>query len=218
MLTRRFLTVKEVAELIHVSEARVRHWIKLQQLRAIDLRREWRVIPRDLEAFLATHATCRAASLLADAGGEPTVVPASGQCNITGPAGWLVTGPVARRAVIHPMRPLAGRTAARRRKMLVRDLMLTGVLTFLPDLGLEAAARGMAERDVAGAPVVGDDGQLVGIITEGDLIKQLAASSAPKAGWFASLFRAPEPEAACFARVHGRTVKGAMTMGVASVN
>jgi excisionase family DNA binding protein len=74
MLTRRFLTVKEVADLVQVSEASVRHWIKLQQLRAIDLGREWRVIPRDLEAFLATHATCGGASLRADAGGGPEAV------------------------------------------------------------------------------------------------------------------------------------------------
>lgn len=78
MLTRRFLTVKEVADLVQVSEASVRHWIKLQQLRAIDLGREWRVIPRDLEAFLATHATCRTVDPPADAGGKPTVVAASG--------------------------------------------------------------------------------------------------------------------------------------------
>jgi excisionase family DNA binding protein len=62
MLTRRFLTVKEVADLVQVSEASVRHWIKLQQLRAIDLGREWRIIPRDLEAFLDTHETCGAAA------------------------------------------------------------------------------------------------------------------------------------------------------------
>lgn len=77
MLTRRFLTVKEVADLVQVSEASVRHWIKLQQLRAIDLGREWRVIPRDLEAFLATHATCGTASLPAEAGGEPPLTPTS---------------------------------------------------------------------------------------------------------------------------------------------
>jgi CBS domain-containing protein len=96
--------------------------------------------------------------------------------------------------------------------------MSTGLLTFLPDMGLEAAARAMAERGVSGGPVVREDGHLVGIITEGDLIKRLAAPAAPKAGWFASLFRAPEAEAARFARVHGRTVKDAMTMDVASVN
>jgi len=101
--------------------------------------------------------------------------------------------------------------------MLARDLMSTGLLTFLPDTGLEAAVRAMAERGVSGAPVVGEDGQLVRIITEGDLIKRLAAPSSPKAGWFAGLFRAPESEAARFARVHGRTVKDAMSMDVASV-
>ena len=79
MLTRQFLTVKEVADLVQVSEASVRHWIKLQQLRAIDLGREWRVIPRDLEAFLATHATSRAASLPADAGGGPPTRPCERQ-------------------------------------------------------------------------------------------------------------------------------------------
>jgi len=59
MLTRQFLTVKEVADLVQVSEGTVRHWIRLRELRAIDLGREWRVIPSDLEAFLAAHETCR---------------------------------------------------------------------------------------------------------------------------------------------------------------
>lgn len=57
MLTRRFMTVREVADLAQVSEATVRHWIKDGQLRAIDVGREWRIIPRDLEDFLDRHAT-----------------------------------------------------------------------------------------------------------------------------------------------------------------
>lgn len=71
MLTRRFLTVREVAELVQVSEASVRHWIKFQHLRAIDLGREWRIIPRDLEAFLAAHETRAATSPAADRGCGP---------------------------------------------------------------------------------------------------------------------------------------------------
>lgn len=80
--------------------------------------------------------------------------------------------------------------------MLARDLMSTGLLTFLPDMGLEPAARAMAERGVSGAPVVREDGLLVGVITEGDLIRRLADAAAPKSGWFASLFRASEEDAA----------------------
>jgi excisionase family DNA binding protein len=52
-----FMTVREVADLARVSEATVRHWIKDGDLRAIDVGREFRIIPRDLEAFLERHAT-----------------------------------------------------------------------------------------------------------------------------------------------------------------
>jgi excisionase family DNA binding protein len=78
MLTRRFLTVKDVADLVQVSEASVRHWIRLKQLRAIDLGREWRVIPRDLEAFMAMHETRGASSLPADAGSDAPAGPMDG--------------------------------------------------------------------------------------------------------------------------------------------
>lgn len=57
MLTRRFMTVREVADLAQVGEATVRHWIREGELRAIDVGREWRIIPRDLEDFLRRHAT-----------------------------------------------------------------------------------------------------------------------------------------------------------------
>jgi excisionase family DNA binding protein len=57
MLTRKFMTVREVAELAQVGEATVRHWIKQGELRAIDVGREFRIIPRDFERFLDLHAT-----------------------------------------------------------------------------------------------------------------------------------------------------------------
>jgi len=57
MLTRQFLTVKEVADLLKVGEVTVRHWIKGGELRAIDVGREWRIAPSDLENFLQRHAT-----------------------------------------------------------------------------------------------------------------------------------------------------------------
>lgn len=56
MLTRQFLSVKEVAELLKVGESTVRHWIKDGSLRAINVGREWRIGPKDLESFLQAHA------------------------------------------------------------------------------------------------------------------------------------------------------------------
>lgn len=57
MLSRQFLTVKDISELLKIGEATVRHWIRDGDLRAIDLGREWRVAPVDLEDFLQRHQT-----------------------------------------------------------------------------------------------------------------------------------------------------------------
>ena len=56
MLSQKFLSVKNVAALLKVGEAAVRSWIKHGDLRAIDVGREWRIAPRDLENFLQRHA------------------------------------------------------------------------------------------------------------------------------------------------------------------
>lgn len=56
MLSRQFLSVKDIADLLKVGEIAVRSWIKSGDLRAVDLRREWRIAPADLEQFLLRHA------------------------------------------------------------------------------------------------------------------------------------------------------------------
>ncbi len=57
MLSAKFYTVKDVAELLSVNEATIRNLIKSGDLRAIKLEREFRIAKIDLEAFLNRHAT-----------------------------------------------------------------------------------------------------------------------------------------------------------------
>lgn len=57
MLSETFMTVKDIAELLKVGEVTVRHWIRDGDLRAIDVGREWRIAPVDLEDFLERHET-----------------------------------------------------------------------------------------------------------------------------------------------------------------
>jgi len=58
------------------------------------------------------------------------------------------------------------------RNTLVRQVMTTDVLTFRPADTVETAARALSERRLGGAPVVDDDGMVVGLIEDDDLIVQ----------------------------------------------
>ena len=64
------------------------------------------------------------------------------------------------------------------RELRVGDVMETDWPTLGPESTVEEAIRLFAEERVSGAPVV-EDGRLVGIITEGDLIFQDAEVKAP---------------------------------------
>ncbi|MEM9618928.1 MAG: helix-turn-helix domain-containing protein [Pseudomonadota bacterium] len=55
MFSRKFMSVKEVSELLQVGETTIRNWIRSCELPAIDVGREWRVAPVELEAFLKTR-------------------------------------------------------------------------------------------------------------------------------------------------------------------
>jgi len=62
--------------------------------------------------------------------------------------------------------------------MKVRDLMTTDPLTLSPDTLLKEAARTMVRNKVSGLPVL-VDGVLVGIVTEGDFLRQEANRDQP---------------------------------------
>jgi excisionase family DNA binding protein len=59
MLSKPFMTIHDIAELLKVSEATVRSWIHDGQLRAIKFGREFRVAIKDLEAFVSARETLK---------------------------------------------------------------------------------------------------------------------------------------------------------------
>lgn len=101
--------------------------------------------------------------------------------------------------------------------MRAADVMTTSLLTLPPDLPVAAAARMLAERGVSGAPVVDREGRLLGILTEGDLIRRLAAVTEKPRSWFLGLFASAPAQAEHFARSHGRRVRDVMTTAVESI-
>jgi CBS domain-containing protein len=54
--------------------------------------------------------------------------------------------------------------------MRVEDVMTRDVATARADMSLKEAAREMTERGISGMPVIDDDGQVIGVISEADLL------------------------------------------------
>jgi CBS domain-containing protein len=101
--------------------------------------------------------------------------------------------------------------------MLARDVMTGAAITIGPDATVADAARIMAEKGVSGLPVVGLSGQLVGIVTEGDLLRRKELGSETRRTWWARLFRDDKSLAGEFAKAHGRFVREVMTRNVVCV-
>jgi CBS domain-containing protein len=55
--------------------------------------------------------------------------------------------------------------------MQARDVMTTSVESVKPDTTVYDVARLMAAKRISGVPVVDESGQVVGMITEGDLLR-----------------------------------------------
>lgn len=97
------------------------------------------------------------------------------------------------------------------------EVMTTGLLTLPPDAPLHAVARLLAERGVSGAPVVDEEGRLLGMLTEGDLIRRLAAKEDSPTTWIAGLLAPAASQAARFAKAHGRRARDVMTRDLVTV-
>lgn len=60
-----------------------------------------------------------------------------------------------------------------------KDIMTADVVSVKPETTVEELARLLIEHKISGAPVVDDENQLVGIVTEHDLIKKNARLHIP---------------------------------------
>jgi len=58
----------------------------------------------------------------------------------------------------------------------VRDYMTTNLVTFKPDQTVQEVVKAIIKYKISGGPVVNEKNELVGIISEGDCLKQLSES------------------------------------------
>lgn len=96
------------------------------------------------------------------------------------------------------------------------DVMTRDLVTATPGMTLENALKLMVEHRLSGLPVVDSDGALVGIFTEGDLLRRAEIGTEGKSSWFASVFL-PGRAAWDYVQAHGRIIGDLMTWPIISV-
>ena len=57
--------------------------------------------------------------------------------------------------------------------MIARDIMTRTVFTVRPQLGAQEAAQLLSQKRISGLPVVDENGKIIGIVTEADIISKV---------------------------------------------
>ncbi|MDB6014980.1 MAG: hypothetical protein JWL65_7230 [Gammaproteobacteria bacterium] len=100
----------------------------------------------------------------------------------------------------------------------VSDVMTRIPVTVSPDATLADAANLMIKTRVSGLPVVDVKGAVIGMITQGDLLRRVELGTEGRSpGWLSSFF-APGRAAHDYVLTHGRSVREVMTSEVISTS
>jgi CBS domain-containing protein len=97
------------------------------------------------------------------------------------------------------------------------DVMISNVITVGPDAQLQDVAQTLLTNRISAMPVVAPDGKLVGIISEGDLMRRAESGTGRRRSWWLALLTGREVLAAEYVKEHSRKVSDVMTREVITV-
>lgn len=101
--------------------------------------------------------------------------------------------------------------------MLAKDVMTTAILTVTPETDVGEIARTMLDAHISAIPVIGEDGSLLGIVSEGDLMHRIESETRRRPSWWLRLLATPEEPAERYLREFGRRARDVMTKEVITV-
>jgi CBS domain-containing protein len=98
-----------------------------------------------------------------------------------------------------------------------RDVMTAKVVTVTPDTPVEQIARILLEHRISGVPVVDPNGQIVGIVTEGDLMRRPELETERRRPWWLGMVADERTRAEEYTKSHGSRAEHVMTRNVVTV-
>jgi CBS domain-containing protein len=101
--------------------------------------------------------------------------------------------------------------------MRAKDVMSSGVMSVMGDATVFDVAEILTSEHISALPIVDDQGLVIGIVSEADLIRRAEISTTPHKSWLHRLFADNATRAARYVRSHSRHVKDVMTKTVVTV-
>ena len=98
--------------------------------------------------------------------------------------------------------------------MRARDVMVSPVITVKPSSSVREVAQTLLKERISAVPVVDDQGKLVGIISEGDLLHRAEAGTQRRHSWWLVGLVGDESLASEYIKAHSRKVADVMTRKV----
>ncbi len=98
--------------------------------------------------------------------------------------------------------------------MKARDVMVSPVITVKAHSSVKDVAKILVEHRISAVPVVDDDGKLVGIVSEGDLVHRVETGTERRRSWWLQALMEDSTLAAEFVKAHSRIVADVMTRDV----
>lgn len=98
------------------------------------------------------------------------------------------------------------------------DIMSMNVISVSPETDIQEIANTLLENRVSAVPVVDDQGNILGIVSEGDLLRRRESGTERHKSWWLRLLQNPNDLAEEYVKTHGRKAKDVMTHDVISVS
>jgi CBS domain-containing protein len=102
--------------------------------------------------------------------------------------------------------------------MKAADVMTLDVLTVRPETATSDIAALMLERGVSAVPVVDDQRKVLGLVSEGDLMRRVEAGTEKRRSWWLALFASNATLASEYVKSHARQAKDVMSAPAITVS
>jgi len=98
------------------------------------------------------------------------------------------------------------------------DIMTTSVITVRADTGVREIAELLLANRISAVPVIDDEQKVLGIVSEGDLMRRLESDSEKRHSWWIENFFSESHDAEHYIKAHGRTASDVMTRSVVTIS